>query len=182
MHPFWLYMGDLKTVPPNPPTTTTTTRRTTPSSPWSVGFAADKKGRNAANSASWNSASKVHSPLSFLFGCRRLYKFGYSHQEFEQFIFFLYFFFFLENVNFTHSKWRDCPSSCPRLGRLRPCRCTCPPGPGWAWRAGGPSGGGSSRGRPRKTGSGARGNDRLKYCKFEFKKYFIPQITCFTYA
>ncbi len=43
MHPFWLYMGDLKTVPPNPPTTTTTTRRTTPSSPWSVGFAADNK-------------------------------------------------------------------------------------------------------------------------------------------
>ncbi len=45
MNPFWLYMGDLKTVPPNPPTTTTTTRRrrTTPSSPWSVGFAADKK-------------------------------------------------------------------------------------------------------------------------------------------
>ncbi len=27
-----------------------------------------EKGRNAANSASWNSASKVHSPLSFLFG------------------------------------------------------------------------------------------------------------------
>ncbi len=41
MHPFWVYMGDWKTVPPNPPTTTTT--RTTLSSPWSVGFAADKK-------------------------------------------------------------------------------------------------------------------------------------------
>ncbi len=50
MHPFWLYMGDLKTVPPNPPTTTTTRRRTTRSSPWSVGCAADKKKREGVRS------------------------------------------------------------------------------------------------------------------------------------
>ncbi len=36
------YMGDPKTVPPNP-TTTTTTSRATPSSPWSVGCAAETK-------------------------------------------------------------------------------------------------------------------------------------------
>ncbi len=42
MHPFWVYLGDWNTVPPIPRTTTTRRRRTKLSSPWSVGFAADK--------------------------------------------------------------------------------------------------------------------------------------------
>ncbi len=54
MHPFWLYMGDSKTVPPRSPTAT---RRTTLTSPWSVGCAADKKGIHFLYWVCWGEAS-----------------------------------------------------------------------------------------------------------------------------